>query len=89
MVADYFALGDSEASSDDGHVGKLIVDVSTGTRTRLTCDSDTTVRLFVHIIIKSICILETKGPFTLGGILSRISRGIPLVQSALFIFACV
>ena len=29
-----------------------------------------------------------KGPFTQGGILSGISRGIPLVQSWIFIFAC-
>ena len=29
-----------------------------------------------------------KGPFTLGCILSGISRGIPLVQSGIFIFAC-
>ena len=31
-------------------------------------------------------LLMLKGPFTLGGILSGISRGIPLVQSAIFIF---
>ena len=32
--------------------------------------------------------VDFKGPFKLGGILGGISRGIPLAQSAIFIFAC-
>ena len=36
VVADYFALGDSEGSSDDIDVGKLFVDVSPGTRSSRT-----------------------------------------------------
>ena len=45
-----------------------------------------------HVVYGAILfprLLMLKGPFTLGGILSGISRGIPLVQSAIFIFACV
>ena len=54
VVADYFALGASEASSDDGDVGKLFVDMSTCQLSldSYRCDSDITVpvHVFVHII---------------------------------------